>query len=341
MRNGISHLLFFISVWGVNLVVFIVSDQRIATENFEKGKIYKVVFLDESIFYGVCIGIGSNFVMLSGNISGYLFPLTMETASQVESIDLYTPVEPEPPVPPMTNLLQYQTGVPPFTFNTSGTNLWSYYIKGNTVQNGTPTPTNPVDVVGVGTLDGTAYKIPILSNSQTTNVYLGEVETRRKIKKLVLSSSQNWQLQSINSYGIANFYFTTTNDFIDNTSIISNYFTRQTTTIGNTTAEGMLIALSNNVSVYIRINSQTASTAQEFKNWLDDLSEEAAIWYVLATEETAVVNEPLMKIGDYADSLTSEQAGIQIPTIVGDDTISVSTTVQPSEMQIVYKIADR
>ena len=182
------------------------------------------------------------------------------------------------------------------------------------------------------------YKIPISSANTTTPVYLGEVETTRKVKKLVLSSSQNWQLQSINSHGIANFYITITNDFLNNTSILSNYFVRQATTIADTTTEGMLVALStNSATVYIRINSQTASTAQEFKDWLDGLSEEAAIWYVLATVQTAVVNEPLMKIGDYADTLSMEQAGAQIPTANGSTTLDVETTVKPSEVYIKYR----
>lgn len=335
MRNGISHLLFFISVWGVNLVVFIVSDQRIATENFEKGKIYKVVFLDESIFYGVCLGIGSNFVMLSGNISGYLFPLTMETASQVESIDLYTPVEPKPPVPPMTNLLQYQIGLPPFSFNTSGTNLWSYYIKGNTIQDGTPTPAAPVPVQGVGTLDALDYKIPISSANTTTLVYLGEVQTTRKIKKLVLTGNETGWTKN-DSIAQSNAYYRIISGYYRYNGLCSHY-----ATVDDVRAETGVF-FGGNIN-YLTTLSDAIDTVDKWKTYLQQqysAGTPVTVWYVLATEETAVVNEPLQKIGDYADSLTSEQAGIQIPTIVGDNTLSVNTTVQPSEMQIVYKIAD-
>ena len=55
------------------------------------------------------------------------------------------------------------------------------------------------------------------------------------------------------------------------------------------------------------------------------------VWYVLETPETAVVNEPLMKIGDYADSLSTS-----IPTIDGANALSVGTTVQPSEVTATY-----
>jgi hypothetical protein len=51
------------------------------------------------------------------------------------------------------------------------------------------------------------------------------------------------------------------------------------------------------------------------------------IWYILATPQTAIVNEPLMKIGDYADSLTTS-----IPCTAGENTLDVQTTVQPSEV---------
>jgi hypothetical protein len=54
---------------------------------------------------------------------------------------------------------------------------------------------------------------------------------------------------------------------------------------------------------------------------------------VLATEETAVVNEPLMKIGGYTDTVS----GITIPVTAGGDTLSVDTTVQPSEMTANYE----
>lgn len=43
-----------------------------------------------------------------------------------------------------------------------------------------------------------------------------------------------------------------------------------------------------------------------------------------------------MKIGDYADTLSMEQAGVQIPTANGSTTLDVETTVKPSEVYIKY-----
>ena len=54
------------------------------------------------------------------------------------------------------------------------------------------------------------------------------------------------------------------------------------------------------------------------------------VWYVLAEPETAVVNEPLMKIGDFADEISN----ITIPTTKGSNTLSINTSVQPSNVQV-------
>jgi hypothetical protein len=55
-------------------------------------------------------------------------------------------------------------------------------------------------------------------------------------------------------------------------------------------------------------------------------------YYVLRQTETATVNEPLMKIGTYADSIS----GVSIPTTDGANTITVDTTVQPSEFTATW-----
>lgn len=327
-------------------MVFIVSDQRIATENFEKGKIYKVVFLDESIFYGVCLGIGSNFVMLSGNISGYLFPLTMETASQVESIDLYTPVEPEPPVPPMTNLLQYQTGLPPFDFTTSGTNLWSYYIKGNTG--------------GVGERTGNLFDISTVEKGCIDN---GEVGYVSQTSSLSIEGGTVSFTTTVAYRGVCTGFFeipegteTITFNFIRNEALgvkfvfydssktwLNQDYTPQFTEIPPATANVPSGAK------YVRL-SFTGQIAGGYSYTMSNLMLNAGstvlpyepycykIPIVCGGQTTNIyIDNPL----EADDILYSFQTGIQIPTIVGDDTISVSTTVQPSEMQIVYKIADR
>jgi hypothetical protein len=62
------------------------------------------------------------------------------------------------------------------------------------------------------------------------------------------------------------------------------------------------------------------------------------VWYVLSAPETAIVNEPLAKIGDYADELHSTDAAVTIPTVKGQNTLTVDTELQPSEVSITGNI---
>jgi hypothetical protein len=64
------------------------------------------------------------------------------------------------------------------------------------------------------------------------------------------------------------------------------------------------------------------------------------VWYVLAEPETGIVNEPLAKIGDYVDELTFTDSQIQIPTAEGTNTLSVDTTIPPSNIEINYTLPD-
>lgn len=61
--------------------------------------------------------------------------------------------------------------------------------------------------------------------------------------------------------------------------------------------------------------------------------------YVLAEPKTGIVNEPLMKIGDYADTIDSTQTTAQIPTSAGETTISYGGTgAQPEKVEFTYKL---
>lgn len=230
------------------------------------------------------------------------------------------------------------TITPPTTIYADGTSA-SLTIKGNTVQNGTPSPSNPVDVVGCGELETTGehagqYKIPILNGSTTTNVYLGEAQTVRQIKKLVLTGGESWAAHATYS----GLFTLTVNDYLFENEIIcksSHYRSIKNTAAG--------YVLNNNISFYchtgdprriLYIHDDNYSTAADFKTYLQQQyanGTPVTIWYVLATEETAVVNEPLQKLGSYADSLTTS-----IPTTDGANSLSVDTTVQPSEVSATY-----
>ena len=221
------------------------------------------------------------------------------------------------------------TGAVPVTISADGTPLIDYLISGNTTQSGTPTHENPIMPEGCGELETVGakagqYKIPISSAGQTTPIYLGEVQSTRKIKKLVLTGEENWQLFSSNTNSF--FYMYVTNAIQQDSCMNTHGF------------KVMIIAITPPMIRIYDTNSIYADTAA-FKSYL--AAQYAAgtpvcVWYVLATPETAVVNEPLMRIGDYADTLSKAQALVSIPTNNGSTTIDVDTELKPSEVYIKY-----
>lgn len=170
------------------------------------------------------------------------------------------------------------------------------------------------------------YKIPILNGSQTTNVYLGQVQSTRRIVKVEFSGNEDWQLVESSP----------TNRFF-NISLSQNNFPISMTSSPSVSVQfNLIIFVSNGAIIRIYDNTGFFTTETDFKAYL--AAQYAAgtpvtVWYVLATPETAVVNEPIRKIGDYADTLSNTS----IPTIAGANTISVGTTLQPSEVTVNYK----
>ena len=176
-------------------------------------------------------------------------------------------------------------------------------------------------------------KIPISSASTTTPVYLGEVQTTRRVKKLVLTGNETVAGSAVTGGWI----ITNLSDSINNTtglqtSYCSHYVAKNNGAMSSLSQGEMCIS----TQVNNRINFvSTFATAEDFKAYL--AAQYAAgtpvtVWYVLANEETGIVNEPLMKIGDYAD----EVSGITIPTIKGTNIVDIDTEVKPSEISITY-----
>lgn len=181
------------------------------------------------------------------------------------------------------------------------------------------------------------WKIPVTSAGQTQNVYLGEVQTVRRVKKLVLTGQEGWN-QNTTSFGmrfLLRLQGSVSSDTGAKRSICTHY---PLTYAGGTSAVANAYTISSNGNLYI--SSDTLDGVVAFKSYLSDqyaAGTPVVIWYVLANEETSIVNEPLCKIGDYADELHSEDAGITIPTAKGENTLTVDTELQPSSMTITYR----
>ena len=163
------------------------------------------------------------------------------------------------------------------------------------------------------------YKIPISSANTTTPIYLGEVETTRRIKKSTVSITNIITLSNGNKAGV----FTFPNS--------SEYAIQQ---YGLCDIAEYDIARKTSGMFYInRQNAIFIGNSNDTLDTLKTIYDGCTLWYVLETPTTGIVNEPLRKIDDYAD----EVSGITIPTITGANTVNVDTTMKPSEITVNYK----
>ena len=178
------------------------------------------------------------------------------------------------------------------------------------------------------------YAVKLTCASKTTPLYLGEVSTVRRIKKLVFDGTEPW-------YEVTAGIHRLTIDGYMREDINIPFCTHYKGLSPVSEAAGVrdlcvafLISASGNNYFYIHDSSYT--TATTYKQYLAAqyaAGHPVTIWYVLATEQTGIVNEPLMKIGDYSDTLTTTTP---IPTAKGSNELTVDTTVQPSEVSITY-----
>lgn len=184
------------------------------------------------------------------------------------------------------------------------------------------------------------YKIQLTNAGQTVPVYLGQTQTVRRIKKLVLDGTEEWLLAGDNVFYLASIspdYLRGENKIL---AICTHYQSSpQTASAASVPEDSVSFSYTSYQRLYCCDTTRTNIT--DFKSYL--AAQYAAgtpvtVWYVLAEPETAIVNEPLMKIGDYADELNSTEAQVAIPTVAGANTLTVGTTVQPSSMSITGKI---
>lgn len=229
------------------------------------------------------------------------------------------------------------TGVPPLRYIGDGRPLSDYLIAGNTVQDGTPSAEAPVDVTGSGVRTANGFKLPPTVNDTEYPIYLGTVPTTRRVKKLVLTGEEAWLLPfgTAGLWGLviggANSIRGEITHYCSHYEALSNapgamFYNRPENTSAFRAGEMQFI-----------IVSREFQTSSAFKSYLAAQyanGTPVTVWYVLATPETGVVNEPLMKIGDYADTISFAQAGVTIPTVSGENVLDVPTTVPPSQITI-------
>ena len=184
------------------------------------------------------------------------------------------------------------------------------------------------------------YKLTISSASTTTPIYLGGVQTTRKVKKYEFTGNEAFTKNDADSthYLYYGGRVSLLPNSIEKTPLMCNEL--PVISVAPQTQVGISSNNKFNV-IYLNFGADVMN-AQPSGNTVDGLKEYLAaryaagtpvcIWYVLVNETTGIVNEPLRKIGTYADTVS----GITIPTITGKDTFDVLTTLKPSEVELTY-----
>lgn len=139
--------------------------------------------------------------------------------------------------------------------------------------------------------------------NKTTPIYLGEVPTIRRIKKLVLTGEENWKLWAMSSSSETERFYINVSGVGYIRGICSHFqFAEDSSDIQHFRYGG-----TNLSELLFWMNKQTASTVDDFKSYLTQQYQNGTpvtVWYVLSEPETGIVNEPLAKIGNYTDELT-------------------------------------
>jgi hypothetical protein len=175
------------------------------------------------------------------------------------------------------------------------------------------------------------FKIPISTLAGTAVNYLGSTQSTRQIKKLVLDGTESaytYTYNNTNGVALRNMLETNYNH-VDG---LCTHYPVATSNVGDSLWIG-----AGNANLYFVgiLDIMGYTTHNQFMQYLAGqyaAGTPVTVWYVLAAPTTGIVNEPLMKIGDYSDSIS----GISIPTTDGANTITVDTTVQPSEFTATW-----
>ena len=180
------------------------------------------------------------------------------------------------------------------------------------------------------------YKLDIKSGSTTTPVYLGEVQSTRQIKKLVLDGTENWEVFPVGTGRYFRYTISSTVTAVTNVGMCSHYKRDNVSSATiNTDIFTINAPSTGGNGVVISPSDITLDTTTDFKAYLAQqyaAGTPVCVWYVLATPQTTTLNEPIRKIGDYADSVSVTG----IPTTGTAEQFDVDTTLKPSEVDLTY-----
>ena len=245
-------------------------------------------------------------------------------------------------------------GVPPLTLpDCISGGLLNYIMDGNSVQNGTPAPENPVEVESVGEYDEVSgkYKLPVVcsdgkGNSIVTDIYLNEplrkigdyadcVDfengiVRKTIYEKVLTEDNSWtQWDTSVTEQTSGVYYRSSADLgtYSNQKIVaivglSNYFTATPYSLNTQKDEyvGRCVFSGASNPPYIGFKIPFV-TLDEWKRWLAEKNAEG---------------NPLKVYWVWKEPTETPITLPKLPTFNGTTVYTIDTSIQPSNMSATY-----
>ena len=215
-------------------------------------------------------------------------------------------------------------------------NLVNYIIEGNTIQNGTPSVDNPVEIVSVGEKTEKGYKIPVNishgENAVTTEIYLDEplcsvryssnsyidyidYKTEllhKKTKVIILTGDENWNVRTNTS---------NTFQFSMGVTIFAGFCTHYPSFTSSYIDKQNGIYLLNTGALII--TDMRHANLDDFKAYLKEQ-------YEAGTPVTCVVGDKNGTIDPINVDLP------KIPIFNGTSIYTAETSIQPSGMTVEY-----
>ena len=223
------------------------------------------------------------------------------------------------------NRLHELSGIPPLSFTAKGKPLTAWSITGNTVQNGTPTPENPVEVLGCGDYDSETglYKIPVVTRGKnlagnytvSSGYYYDDPGTPTPSDARFIRLSINVEPNTIYTIS-SNLKFYSIWEFNNNTKISrhggsnSNKYTIKTSKECNSLRISMINTSGKaDTSAFEWIQLEKGSTATPYEPYHEPIT------------TPIYLDSPLYKIGKYADSrgMTEEVRVVKELVLTGTD----------------------
>ena len=170
----------------------------------------------------------------------------------------------------------------------------------------------------IGDYEDLFFKNVVGSTYYDSTLELDKWYLKKKIYKKILDGTEvNLTLQSINAYGIANFKWTHYLKTV-NSQVLCDKLLKQTTSISQTTSEGILWQIDD---TYIRLDEDRVSTVEDFRTWLS--TNNLTTYSVLETPTNILLNSTLQtqldniaKAISYQEQTNISQTNDDLPFII-------------------------